>query len=162
MQNATTPLKSYQGNPSMSEVHRFMNLDPIEMGYFIQEVGLAATSFGVTSEDATTVGMALTNAFDYRCSPPTSLGGGAPNASQSICLDSACPLAPESNCTATATSFPNGTSGAEAATSTGTPSTGSSSGGSSTGGSSDGASTLIINAVGALALAAAGFVAVGL
>ncbi|UZJ52101.1 hypothetical protein CBS101457_001421 [Exobasidium rhododendri] len=159
MQNATTPLKSYQGNPSMSEVHRFMNLDKYEMAYFIEQVGLSATSFGVTTEDATAVGTALTNAFDYRCLPPTSLGGGAANASQSICVAANCPLAASSNCTVTATSFPNGTNGVEAATAPATTTTSSSSG-TKTG--SDGASTLIINAVGALSLALAGVVAVGL
>lgn len=165
MQNATSPFKNYQGDTSMSQVHRFMNLDENEMGYFIQQVGSAATSFGVTMDDATAVGMALTNAFNYRCLPPTALAPGAENASQSVCLAESCPTMPGMvNCTASAISYPNGTNGVDAAASTGTPSTGSSGGGSSTGstGSGDGASSLIVNAVGALALAAAGLVAVGL
>ena len=48
-----------------------MALDPFQMGYSIEQVGLAATSFGVTVEDATAAGMASNKLFDYRCSPPT-------------------------------------------------------------------------------------------
>lgn len=151
----------------MSEVHRFMNIDEVENGYFIQEVGLAATSFGVTMEDAMAVGTALNTLFNYRCSPPVALVPGAPNASQSVCVASSCPLDPMQNCAQSGNSYPNGTMGVEAARTNGTISTGSSSGsgnnGSGAGGSgANGSSQLIINAVGALALLAAGLVAVGL
>ena len=163
MQNASSPFKNYEGNPSMSEVHRFMNLDENEMGYFIQEVGSAATSFGVTTEDATAVGMALNSAFNMRCLPAAALAPGAPNASQSICVAPSCPEAMPSDCTATGTSYPNGTNGVEPeAVAAGSSTGGSSGGGSSTGTTMDGASGLVINAVGALALAAAGLVAIGL
>ena len=37
---------SYQGDPSMYRVHKYMNLDPNEVGYFISQVGGAAASFG--------------------------------------------------------------------------------------------------------------------
>ena len=36
----------YQGDPSMYRVHKYMNLDPNEVGYFISQVGGAAASFG--------------------------------------------------------------------------------------------------------------------
>jgi hypothetical protein len=49
-----------------------MALDPYQVGYFIQQVGLVATSFGVTAEDAIAAGMSLNKLFNYRCSP---LGG---------------------------------------------------------------------------------------
>lgn len=45
-----------------------MALDTNEVGYFIQNVGLAALSFGVTQDDVNTVGMVLMQYFGYRCS----------------------------------------------------------------------------------------------
>lgn len=145
----------------MSYVHAFMNIDLAEASYFVQEVGLAATSFGVSTADATTVGNALTGLFNYRCAPPMALPGASMNYSQSICVAADCPLAPNSNCTQTAMNYPNGTNNVEpqAASSS---SSGSSGSGSSGSGGSDGASSMIINAVGVLALGAAGLVAVGL
>ena len=35
----------------MYEVHKFMALDSNEVGYFIEQVGLSAKSFGVAEED---------------------------------------------------------------------------------------------------------------
>ena len=75
-----------------------MALDPYQLGYFIQQVGLAATSFGVTAEDATAAGMALTKLFDYRCSPPTTVVKAQGPQLQSICDDPSCPLDPMSQC----------------------------------------------------------------
>lgn len=91
-----------------------MNLNYIENAYFIQEVGLAATSFGVSAADAMAVGNQLNTLFNYRCSPAISFPSGR-NASQSICLASSCPLAANSNCTVIqGLSYPNGTNGTEA------------------------------------------------
>lgn len=64
-----------------------MALDSAEVGYFIQQVGLAATSFGVTQSDASAVGSALMSAFGYRCLPPASIPSFEPAALQSICTD---------------------------------------------------------------------------
>lgn len=75
-----------------------MALDPYQMGYFIQQVGLAATSFGVTVEDATAAGMALTTLFDYRCSPPTTVVKEAGPQLQSMCTDPSCQLDPNPMC----------------------------------------------------------------
>jgi hypothetical protein len=158
MYTATGGVGAYAGSLSMSEVHRYMNIDNAEEAYFIQEVGLAATSFGVSTADATTVGNALTGLFSKRCAEPVALiPGAAMNYSQSVCVAADCPLAMPNNCTQSPMNFGNGTNNVEpmaAASST------SSSGGSS--GGSDGAAGIIINAAGALALAAAGLVAVGL
>ncbi|CAO1634875.1 unnamed protein product [Parajaminaea phylloscopi] len=118
-QSANGEFKTYQGDTSMSKVHRFMNLNYIENSYFIQEVGKAATSFGVTAEDATAVGNTLNMLFNYRCSPAISFPSGA-NASQSICLASSCPLADKYNCTIiNNVSYPNGTNGTAAALASG-------------------------------------------
>jgi hypothetical protein len=43
----------------MFEVHRFMALDAYEVQYFIEQVGLAALSFGVSADDAEAVGHTL-------------------------------------------------------------------------------------------------------
>ena len=43
-----------------------MDLDAFELGYFIEQVGLAASSFGVVDADVEAVGMALTKLFDYK------------------------------------------------------------------------------------------------
>lgn len=50
-----------------------MALNPYQRGYFIQQVGLAAISFGVTAEDAMAACMALNKLFNYRRSPPTTV-----------------------------------------------------------------------------------------
>jgi hypothetical protein len=75
-----------------------MALDPFQMGYFIEQVGLAATSFGVTVEDATAAGMALTKLFDYRCSPPTTVVKAQGPQLQSMCTDPSCLLDPMPQC----------------------------------------------------------------
>ncbi|PWN24262.1 hypothetical protein BCV69DRAFT_310091 [Microstroma glucosiphilum] len=111
---------TYQGTPSMSAAHRFMNLDANEVGYFITQVGMAAVSFGVSTEDATAVGTLLGKMFNVRCAPaivfpPPASGakGQQKAASQSICLAASCPLADTSDCKvdSAAKSYPNGTNG---------------------------------------------------
>lgn len=104
--------KTYEGSSSLSSVHRFMSLTHDENGYFIQQVGLSATSFGVTAEDATAVGNLLDGKFNVRCGPIESYPPGYRPASQSICLDPSCPLAtPVHDCRAIPflQSYPNGT-----------------------------------------------------
>lgn len=88
--NTTMP---YAGRTSMYQVHRFMDLNNAETEYFIAQVGLAAKSFGVTDDDATAVGMALKNAFGYRCSPPAAIPPTASPALQAICIAEDCPIA---------------------------------------------------------------------
>lgn len=102
----------------MSAAHRFMNLDSNEVGYFITQVGMAAVSFGVSTEDATAVGTLLGKMFNVRCAPavvfpPPPKGEKGKAASQSICLASSCPLADKSDCKVDAAtkSYPNGTNG---------------------------------------------------
>jgi hypothetical protein len=71
----------------MYKVHKFMALDAAEVGYFIEQVGLSAASFGVSSSDVAAVGSALMGAFGYRCEPPASIPAFEPAALQSICTD---------------------------------------------------------------------------
>ncbi|KAI0537885.1 hypothetical protein GGR58DRAFT_526945 [Xylaria digitata] len=88
----------YSGHASMYEVHKFMALDPNEVGYFITQVGLAASSFGVADSDVQAVGAALISLFGYRCAPLTTVIESQGPQLQAICIDDACPLAEEGTC----------------------------------------------------------------
>lgn len=80
-----------------------MALDPNELGYFIQQVGLAATSFGVEVEDVAPVAEALGKLFGYRCSPPTVVIPAQGTTLNSICQAADCPLDAMATCAA----YPN-------------------------------------------------------
>lgn len=104
--------KPYSGDLSMFEVHKFMKLNQTQVTYFIKQVGLSALSFGVSVEDATSVGDAMSNLFLMRCSPPTALGPGAPPQLQSVCITDDCVVDPKGDCnlyTSTMTSTMTGT-----------------------------------------------------
>ncbi|KAI0199940.1 hypothetical protein F4808DRAFT_471143 [Astrocystis sublimbata] len=89
---------AYDGFPSMYEVHKFMALDENEVGYFITQVGLAASSFGVADSDVQAVGKALIGLFDHRCSPPTTAIKAQGPQLQAICIADTCPLAENATC----------------------------------------------------------------
>ncbi|KAI1852571.1 hypothetical protein JX265_003053 [Neoarthrinium moseri] len=89
---------AFTGHGSMYEVHKFMALNPYELTYFIQQVGMAAASFGVAEADVTAVGAALTSLFTYRCAPPTTVIPAQGPLLQSICIDGACPISPNATC----------------------------------------------------------------
>jgi hypothetical protein len=95
-----TGFPSYGGDTSMGNVHKFMDLNPIQLGYFITQVGLSAASFGVATEDVTAVGTALQKHFGYRCAPPETIVPQAPAEIQAICQDMSCPLAANPTCAA--------------------------------------------------------------
>jgi len=97
---SATGFPSYQGFGSQAAVHRFMDLSAAEVGYFIQQVALAATSFGVSTDDVATVGKALNTIFNVRCAPPTTVIPAQGAQLQSICEDETCPLAPMATCAA--------------------------------------------------------------
>ncbi|KAI0455219.1 hypothetical protein F5B21DRAFT_523941 [Xylaria acuta] len=89
---------AYSGHASLYEVHKFMALDPYEVGYFITQVGLAASSFGVADSDVQAVGKALISLFDYRCAPPTTVIESQGPQLQAICIAEDCPLAEKATC----------------------------------------------------------------
>ncbi|KAJ3579979.1 hypothetical protein NPX13_g586 [Xylaria arbuscula] len=89
---------AYEGFASMYEVHKFMALDPSEVGYFITQVGLAASSFGVADSDIQAVATALNSLFGYRCAPPTTVIESQGAQLQAICIDDACPIAEDATC----------------------------------------------------------------
>lgn len=97
-QSDTSTFKPYSGDLSMFEVHKFMKLNETQVTYFIKQVGLSALSFGVSVEDATSVGDAMSNLFLMRCSPPTALAPGAPPKLQSVCITDDCVLDPKGDC----------------------------------------------------------------
>ena len=77
-----------------------MALDQYQVGYFIEQVGLAAASFGVAKDDVTAVGKALTQLFDYRCAPNTTVVPEQGPQLQSICIVDTCPIALNATCPA--------------------------------------------------------------
>ncbi|KAF3387420.1 hypothetical protein F1880_001370 [Penicillium rolfsii] len=91
---------AYMGDASMYEVHKFMVLDPFQMGYFIEQVALSAASFGVATSDIQAVGEALGSLFNYRCAPKTTVIKAQGPQYQSICTDESCPLADNATCAA--------------------------------------------------------------
>lgn len=84
----------------MIVLDRFMVLDPHQMGYFIEQVGLSAASFGVAKSDITAVATALEQLFDYRCAPKTTVIPAQGPQYQSICTAKSCPLAMNATCAA--------------------------------------------------------------
>ena len=61
---------AYAGDPNMYSVHKFMYLNDAENTYFIQQVGAAASAYGVSRADVTAVGTSLTSLFNRQCSMP--------------------------------------------------------------------------------------------
>ncbi|KAK3938845.1 hypothetical protein QBC46DRAFT_459999 [Diplogelasinospora grovesii] len=96
----------YGGDASMYEVHKFMDLDSSEMGYFIQQVALAAASFGVATDDIRAVGTALNGLFNIRCGPATEVIPGTGAQLQSICVAEDCQLSPNATCDKYESVFP--------------------------------------------------------
>ena len=94
---------AYQGGASMYTVHQFMDLDSAQNTWFIEQVGLAASSFGASAADVATVAMSLNNTFNYRCSPAATVIPAQGMQLQSICQNATCPLDPKSTCAA----YPN-------------------------------------------------------
>lgn len=142
-----TGFPAYDGFASQYQVHKFMDLDQNEVGYFIQQVGLAAESFGVTPADAQAVGKSLNSLFGYRCAPNATAIAAQGSVQQSICSADTCPLAEGAVCDKyspavepkNATSSTSSASGTSTATGTGATSTGKS--GSTPTGSSTGSSS---------------------
>lgn len=91
---------AYTGFGSQAAVHRFMDLSPAEVGYFIEQVGLAASSFGVATDDINAVAGQLNKIFNVRCAPPTIVIPAQGPQLQSICLEDSCPLSPNDTCSA--------------------------------------------------------------
>jgi len=71
-----------------------MNLEYNQLGYFINQLSLAATHFGVSPQDADTLHTSLNSRFNVRCAPAAPM-------LLSLCQNPTCPLAfPVSDCAA--------------------------------------------------------------
>lgn len=84
----------------MYSVHKYMGLDSYEVGYFIEQVGQAALSFGVSTQDVTYVGYTLQGYFGNKCAPKTSVLPKSSKELQSICIAVSvlCELASKDEC----------------------------------------------------------------
>jgi hypothetical protein len=103
----TAGFPAYMGVQSQQSVHMFMDLDTAQNSWFIENVGLAALSFGVSMDDVTTVGTTLNNTFGYKCAPAVTVIPSAGPQYESICQNVTCPIAPNSTCgNAPAPSYP--------------------------------------------------------
>ncbi|KDN52712.1 hypothetical protein K437DRAFT_162155 [Tilletiaria anomala UBC 951] len=141
---------AYAGSTSQYDVHRFMNLNSAELGYFIQEVAYSAVSFGVSMEDIAPVGQALGTFFNNKCGAPLAVPSSASPAVQSVCLDPTCPVAGNSTCTASN----SGTNGTDPAAAPGSSSS-SGSGASGSGTTASSAGKVASGVAGALIAGAA-------
>lgn len=97
---------AYAGHGSMYDVHKFMDLNPYEVTYFIEQVAMAAASFGVAEDDLAVVGTALNSLFNVRCAPATTVIPAQGALLQSICIDGSCPLSPNNTCSAYVSTMP--------------------------------------------------------
>lgn len=77
-----------------------MALDPNELGYFIEQVGLAAKTVGISDTEANTITSSMSRNLNYRCLPPVAVIPGGPVGPQSMCTDSTCDLANNAVCSA--------------------------------------------------------------
>lgn len=84
----------------MFKVHKFMDLNPFQVSYFITQIALAGASFGVAQDDLMSVGMTLSKVFGVRCAPEMTLSPDFGSQLQSICIDGSCPLSPNATCAA--------------------------------------------------------------
>lgn len=93
-----TGYPAYAGDASLYEVHKFMGLDENQVGYFNEQVGLSAASFGVSMADVTAAGMELNKIFNNRCGPNITVIPAQGPQMQSICVDPSCPIAANGSC----------------------------------------------------------------
>ncbi|KAF2663139.1 hypothetical protein BT63DRAFT_380420 [Microthyrium microscopicum] len=85
---------------SLYQIHKYMALNPDELGYFIQQVGLAAQLGGLSTTEATTITTNMGNGLTYRCKAPAPLFPGGVVGPQTICTDASCPISPNADCSA--------------------------------------------------------------
>jgi hypothetical protein len=106
-----------------------MNLDYNQLGYFINQLSLAAVHYGASAQDADTFRSSMNNRFNVRCAPAFSSNPANPPQLMSLCQNETCPLAvPVSDCaayvnlTASGTTNSNPTTVTSVATTTATSS----------------------------------------
>ncbi|KAJ6782276.1 hypothetical protein PWT90_00599 [Aphanocladium album] len=75
-------------------VHKYMDLDQNQIGYFIRQLILGSKYYGFSDEDAHTLENTMNTRYNIRCSPPEN------NKLSSICFNKDCPLSLNSDCDA--------------------------------------------------------------
>jgi hypothetical protein len=95
------PLPNTNGPVQLAYAHKFMNLEYHQLGYFINQLSLAATHFGVLPQDADTFRTTLNSRYNVRCAQAVSFNPSSPPQLLSLCQNPTCPLAvPVSDCAA--------------------------------------------------------------
>ncbi|KAI9819270.1 MAG: hypothetical protein M1827_007426 [Pycnora praestabilis] len=75
---------------NLAYVHKYMNLNYTDIGYFIDQFGKATTYFGFSDQDSLSLTNQLTGTFNVRCAPPNAQNSQL----ESLCQASNCPLYP--------------------------------------------------------------------
>ncbi|KAH8819334.1 hypothetical protein F5884DRAFT_864901 [Xylogone sp. PMI_703] len=95
----STELPTYDGKASMYEVHKYMDINPAEMGFFIDQAVRGLLSIGFTNSDAKFVNDTLDMTFNRRCAPATPVvPASAGPQLQAICLTQDCILLVNATC----------------------------------------------------------------
>ncbi|KAI1372259.1 hypothetical protein F4677DRAFT_449573 [Hypoxylon crocopeplum] len=94
-------LPAYTGKASMYEVHKYMDLNQAEMGFFIDQAVRGLLSFGFGDADAQFVNDTLNSVFNRRCSPAAAvIPPDAGPQLQAICIAPDCLLSANDTCSA--------------------------------------------------------------
>ncbi|KAJ8099539.1 hypothetical protein POJ06DRAFT_290727, partial [Lipomyces tetrasporus] len=100
-QGNSSAFPSYQGKASQYEVHKFMDLDSYEMGFFIDQVCYALTSLGFEQLDIDTTRSSLDLVFNRRCTPAKAIiPHSAGPQLQACCIASNCLSGTNPSCAA--------------------------------------------------------------
>ena len=92
----STELPIYQGNPSMFDAHRFMNLTHETVSYLISQMELSMLSFGIPKDEVQPLISHIDTTFNRRCAPPSNILGSP--VLNSLCNGPDCPLAQGARC----------------------------------------------------------------
>lgn len=108
------PRTADSGGPlSAAYVHKFMNLNQTDIGYFIEQLTVASKYFGFSDDDAQTLDTFMNARYNVRCAPPVN------GQLYSICSADECPLAqPQPDCNAYKDLSPGGTNNVTVVTTT--------------------------------------------
>lgn len=95
----SSTLPAYKGKASMYEVHKFMDLNKAEMGFFVDQAVRGLLSIGFSQDDAQFVNNTLNTVFNKRCAPATPVvPASAGPQLQAICIAADCPLSVNDTC----------------------------------------------------------------
>lgn len=86
---------------SLAYVHKYMNLNYTDLGYFIDQLCLATTQYGFSEQDSQTLNTNLNSDYNAKCIPPVTLNPAIGPELLSRCQADNCPLAePNPDCAA--------------------------------------------------------------